>query len=73
MNSSLVGNVAGNNQSLLMNYFLFYRTLEGKLYASRILRIENINEKNLLFSYNCSVASEGGTDTIHFVLLKKGM
>ncbi|XP_025848528.1 interleukin-18 receptor 1 [Vulpes vulpes] len=47
------------------------RTLEGKLYASRILRIENINEKNLLFSYNCSVASEGGTDTIHFVLLKK--
>ncbi|XP_041610215.1 interleukin-18 receptor 1 isoform X4 [Vulpes lagopus] len=49
------------------------RTLEGKLYASKILRIENINEKNLLFSYNCSVASEGGTDTIHFVLLKKDM
>ncbi|XP_032696273.1 interleukin-18 receptor 1 [Lontra canadensis] len=47
------------------------RTPDGKLYASRILRIENINEKNLNFSYNCSVASEGGTDIISFVLLKK--
>ncbi|XP_027479896.1 interleukin-18 receptor 1 isoform X2 [Zalophus californianus] len=47
------------------------RTPDGKLYASIILRIENINEKNLKFSYNCAVASEGGTDTINFVLLKK--
>ncbi|XP_004402466.1 PREDICTED: interleukin-18 receptor 1 [Odobenus rosmarus divergens] len=47
------------------------RTPDGKLYASRILRIENINEKNLKFSYSCVVAGEGGTDTINFVLLKK--
>ncbi|XP_035945396.1 interleukin-18 receptor 1 isoform X1 [Halichoerus grypus] len=47
------------------------RTPDGKLYASRILRIDNINEKNLEFSYNCAVASEGGIDTINFVLLKK--
>lgn len=73
MNSSLVGNVAGYDQRLSLNYFLFYRTPDGKLYASRILRIENINEKNLEFSYNCAVASEGGIDTINFVLLKKGM
>lgn len=53
--------------------FLFYRTSEGKSYASRILRIENINEKNLNFSYNCTVASEGGIDTRTFILLKKGV
>ncbi|XP_043458993.1 interleukin-18 receptor 1 [Prionailurus bengalensis] len=47
------------------------RTLDGKLYVSRMLKIENINAKNLKFSYNCTVASEGGTDTINFVLLKK--
>ncbi|XP_025724853.1 interleukin-18 receptor 1 [Callorhinus ursinus] len=47
------------------------RTPDGKLYASIILRIENINEKNLKFSYSCAVASEGGTDTMNFVLLKK--
>ncbi|XP_004435925.1 PREDICTED: interleukin-18 receptor 1 [Ceratotherium simum simum] len=47
------------------------RTSEGKSYASRILRIENINEKNLNFSYNCTVASEGGTDTKTFILVKK--
>ncbi|XP_044628996.1 interleukin-18 receptor 1 isoform X3 [Equus asinus] len=47
------------------------RTSEGKSYASRILRIENINEKNLNFSYNCTVASEGGIDTRTFILLKK--
>ncbi|XP_034857746.1 interleukin-18 receptor 1 isoform X1 [Mirounga leonina] len=47
------------------------RTPDGKLYASKILRIENINEKNLQFSYNCAVASEGGIDTVNFVLLKK--
>lgn len=58
---------------LSLNYSLFYRTPEGKLYVSRMLRIENINEKNLKFSYNCTVVSEGGTDIINFVLLKKGM
>ncbi|XP_077605339.1 interleukin-18 receptor 1 isoform X1 [Crocuta crocuta] len=47
------------------------RTPEGKLYVSRMLRIKNINEKNLQFSYNCTVASEAGTDTMNFVLLKK--
>ncbi|XP_039079124.1 interleukin-18 receptor 1 isoform X1 [Hyaena hyaena] len=47
------------------------RTPEGKLYVSRMLRIKNINEKNLQFSYNCTVASEAGTDTVNFVLLKK--
>ncbi|XP_042837021.1 interleukin-18 receptor 1 isoform X3 [Panthera tigris] len=47
------------------------RALDGKLYVSRMLKIENINAKNLKFSYNCTVASEGGTDTINFVLLKK--
>ncbi|XP_039079125.1 interleukin-18 receptor 1 isoform X2 [Hyaena hyaena] len=49
------------------------RTPEGKLYVSRMLRIKNINEKNLQFSYNCTVASEAGTDTVNFVLLKKDM
>ncbi|XP_029792970.1 interleukin-18 receptor 1 isoform X2 [Suricata suricatta] len=49
------------------------RTPEGKLYVSRMLGIKNINEKNLKFSYNCTVVSEGGTDTINFVLLKKDM
>ncbi|XP_077605340.1 interleukin-18 receptor 1 isoform X2 [Crocuta crocuta] len=49
------------------------RTPEGKLYVSRMLRIKNINEKNLQFSYNCTVASEAGTDTMNFVLLKKDM
>lgn len=68
-----MSNVAGNEQSLSLNCFFFYRTLDGKLYVSRMLKIENINAKNLKFSYNCTVASEGGTDTINFVLLKKGM
>ncbi|XP_054584271.1 interleukin-18 receptor 1 isoform X1 [Eptesicus fuscus] len=47
------------------------RTSEGKWHASRILRIENINEKNLNFSYNCTVSSEKGLDTKRFVLLIK--
>ncbi|XP_004460458.1 interleukin-18 receptor 1 [Dasypus novemcinctus] len=47
------------------------KTSEGKWHASKILRIKNINENNLKFSYNCTVASEGGTDTISFILLKK--
>ncbi|XP_066228393.1 interleukin-18 receptor 1 [Saccopteryx leptura] len=44
---------------------------EGKWLASKILRIENINEKNLNILYNCTVASEGATDTRSFILLKK--
>ncbi|CAK6435410.1 unnamed protein product [Pipistrellus nathusii] len=47
------------------------RTSEGKWHASRILRIENINEKNLNFSYNCTVSSEKGLDTKRFILLTK--
>nr|KAF6301293.1 interleukin 18 receptor 1 [Pipistrellus kuhlii] len=47
------------------------RTSEGKWHASRILRIENINEKNLNFSYNCTVSSEKGQDTKRFILLTK--
>ncbi|XP_062934853.1 interleukin-18 receptor 1-like isoform X2 [Cynocephalus volans] len=47
------------------------RTSEGKWRASTILRIENISENNLHFLYNCTVVSEGGTDTKSFILLKK--
>ncbi|XP_017509062.3 interleukin-18 receptor 1 isoform X1 [Manis javanica] len=47
------------------------KTSEGKWHASKILRIENVNEHNLHFSYNCTVASEGGIDTRSFILLKK--
>ncbi|XP_059514841.1 interleukin-18 receptor 1 isoform X2 [Myotis daubentonii] len=47
------------------------RTSEGKWQASRILRIENINEKNLNFSYNCTVSSDKGPDTKHFILVTK--
>ncbi|XP_007456894.1 PREDICTED: interleukin-18 receptor 1 [Lipotes vexillifer] len=47
------------------------RTSEGKWLASKILRIENVNENNLNFSYNCTAASEGGIDTKSFILLKK--
>ncbi|KAM9053274.1 interleukin-18 receptor 1 [Megaptera novaeangliae] len=47
------------------------RTSEGKRLASKILRIENVNENNLNFSYNCTAASEGGIDTKSFILLKK--
>ncbi|XP_036763299.2 interleukin-18 receptor 1 isoform X3 [Manis pentadactyla] len=47
------------------------KTSEGKWHASKILRIENVNENNLHFSYNCTVASEGGIDTRSFILLKK--
>ncbi|XP_036211322.1 interleukin-18 receptor 1 isoform X3 [Myotis myotis] len=48
------------------------RTSEGKWHASRILRIENINKKNLNFSYNCTVSSDKGPDTKRFILLTKG-
>ncbi|XP_012595986.2 interleukin-18 receptor 1 isoform X1 [Microcebus murinus] len=46
-------------------------TSEGKFYASKLLRIENISEDNLNFLYNCTVAGNGGTDTNSFILVKK--
>ncbi|KAI4587875.1 hypothetical protein MJG53_020553, partial [Ovis ammon polii x Ovis aries] len=49
------------------------RTSEGKWLASRILRIKNINTRNLNSSYNCTAASEGSTDTKSFLLLLKGV
>ncbi|XP_012497369.1 PREDICTED: interleukin-18 receptor 1 isoform X1 [Propithecus coquereli] len=48
-------------------------TSEGKLYSSKILRIENISENNLNFLYNCTVTGNGGTDTKSFILVKKDM
>ncbi|XP_057598690.1 interleukin-18 receptor 1 isoform X2 [Hippopotamus amphibius kiboko] len=47
------------------------RTSEGKWLASKTLRIENVNKKNLNFLYNCTAASKGGIDTKSFILLKK--
>ncbi|XP_063085852.1 interleukin-18 receptor 1 isoform X1 [Cavia porcellus] len=46
-------------------------TLEGKLYASRILRIKKIREDNLNVLYNCTVSSTRGTDSKSFILLRK--
>ncbi|XP_065785732.1 interleukin-18 receptor 1 isoform X2 [Muntiacus reevesi] len=45
------------------------RTSEGKWLASTILRIENINTRNLNFAYNCTAVNQGGIDTKSFVLL----
>ena len=53
--------------------FLSYRTSEGKWLASRILRIKNINTRNLNVSYKCTAANEGSTDTKSFLLLLKGV
>lgn len=54
--------------------FLSYRTSEGKWRTSKILRIENINEKNLNFSYECVVQSRNGDqNSKSFILLKKGV
>ncbi|XP_061287777.1 interleukin-18 receptor 1 isoform X3 [Bos javanicus] len=47
------------------------RTSEGKWLASTILRIENVNTRNLNFSYNCTAVNEGGIDTKSFLLLLK--
>ncbi|XP_054433936.1 interleukin-18 receptor 1 isoform X3 [Pteronotus mesoamericanus] len=49
------------------------KTSEGKWHTSKILRIENINEINLNFLYNCTVASEGDIDTKSFILMKKDL
>ncbi|XP_028631345.1 interleukin-18 receptor 1 [Grammomys surdaster] len=46
-------------------------TSEGKLYASKILRIQKITEKYLNVLYNCTVANEEATDTKSFVLVRK--
>ncbi|XP_043323977.1 interleukin-18 receptor 1 isoform X2 [Cervus elaphus] len=45
------------------------RTSEGKWLASTILRIENINTRNLNFAYNCTAVNQGGIDTKSFLLL----
>ncbi|XP_040849805.1 interleukin-18 receptor 1 [Ochotona curzoniae] len=47
------------------------RTPEGKWFASKILRIENVNENNLNFSYNCTAVNEADVDTQRYILLKK--
>ncbi|XP_074188565.1 interleukin-18 receptor 1 isoform X2 [Rhinolophus sinicus] len=48
------------------------KTSEGKWRTSKILRIENINEKNLNFSYECVVQSRNGDqNSKSFILLKK--
>ncbi|XP_055255760.1 interleukin-18 receptor 1 isoform X3 [Moschus berezovskii] len=47
------------------------RISEGKWLASTILRIENINTRNLDFLYNCTAVNEGGIDTKSFILLRK--
>ncbi|XP_007957735.1 interleukin-18 receptor 1 [Orycteropus afer afer] len=48
-----------------------FSTPEGKQHASILLHIRNINENNLNFQYNCTVAGGGGTDTRVFILLRK--
>lgn len=47
------------------------KTSQDKWQFSKVLRIEKINEKNLNYSYNCTVTGDGGTDSISFILLKK--
>ncbi|XP_059973579.1 interleukin-18 receptor 1 isoform X1 [Mesoplodon densirostris] len=61
----------GNDPNVHEEEGIRIRTSEGKWLASKILRIENVNENNLNFSYNCTAASEGGIDTKSFILLKK--
>lgn len=46
---------------------------EGKLHASKILRIEKVTEKNLNFSYNCTVVNTEAIDTQRFILFRKEM
>ncbi|XP_076991020.1 interleukin-18 receptor 1 isoform X2 [Tamandua tetradactyla] len=61
----------GTNPNVYEEEEMRIRTSEGKWHASKILRIENITEDNLNFSYNCTVVSEGSVDTMRFILLKK--
>ncbi|XP_037662677.1 interleukin-18 receptor 1 isoform X4 [Choloepus didactylus] len=61
----------GTNPNVYEEEGMRISTSEGKWHASKILRIENITENNLNFSYNCTVVSEGSVDTIRFILLKK--
>ncbi|XP_051008689.1 interleukin-18 receptor 1 [Acomys russatus] len=44
---------------------------EGKLHASKTLRIWKVTEKNLNVSYNCTVTNEEATDTKRFILERK--
>uniref|UniRef100_A0A8D2D433 Interleukin-18 receptor 1 n=1 Tax=Sciurus vulgaris TaxID=55149 RepID=A0A8D2D433_SCIVU len=44
---------------------------EGKPHASKLLRIEKVNERNLNFLYNCTVVNQENTDTKSFILLRK--
>lgn len=46
-------------------------TFEGKLHASKILRIQKVTEKYLNVLYNCTVANEEATDTKSFILVRK--
>ncbi|XP_004704498.1 interleukin-18 receptor 1 [Echinops telfairi] len=48
------------------------KTTDGKWQASRVLSIENINENNLNFPYNCTVISGEGSETNVFILVRKG-
>ncbi|KAM5251482.1 interleukin-18 receptor 1 isoform 2-T3 [Hipposideros larvatus] len=52
-------------------YVVQMGTPEGKWRFSKVLRIEKINEKNLNYSYNCTVTGDEGTDSKSFILLKK--
>ncbi|XP_035884241.1 interleukin-18 receptor 1 isoform X3 [Phyllostomus discolor] len=61
----------GENPNVHEEKEIRIKTSEGKWHASKTLRIENINEINLNFLYNCTVASEGDIDTKSFILLKK--
>ncbi|XP_037662678.1 interleukin-18 receptor 1 isoform X5 [Choloepus didactylus] len=63
----------GTNPNVYEEEGMRISTSEGKWHASKILRIENITENNLNFSYNCTVVSEGSVDTIRFILLKKAV
>ncbi|XP_036916711.1 interleukin-18 receptor 1 isoform X3 [Sturnira hondurensis] len=61
----------GENPNVHEEKEIRIKTAEGKWHASKILRIENIDEINLNFLYNCTVASEDDIDTKSFILLKK--
>ncbi|KAM6178223.1 interleukin-18 receptor 1 [Rhynchocyon petersi] len=48
-----------------------FMTPDGKWYASKILHIKKVNEKNLHFPYNCTVASQSVVDPLVFILVRK--
>ncbi|XP_014438880.1 interleukin-18 receptor 1 isoform X2 [Tupaia chinensis] len=49
-----------------------FLTSEGKWFASRILKIKNVIEKNLNFSYKCTAINTASTDIQNFILIKQG-